>query len=997
MNGDRFRAVVTNSAGSATSAAATVAVATPPAPTLPAFEPFPIVSSFGRAIAAGTSQNLTATLTAGSDPLTLKWQLDGVDIPGAEGPVYYLQNWQPANAGRYRVVATNPAGTATSAAFNQFVTPEAGWQWRNPLPTGNGLTRRLLRQRPFLHRRHPRHHPHLHRRTRLDPSPIPAANNVFSFHYHNNLFIALASLGAVFTSPDAVTWTPRNSGVVVRDTGSGLQDMVLGDGRFVAVGLGGLTSTSTDGLTWTPGSAGTTEDLTGVAYAFGRFHAVSSESGRIFGGADGVNWTSLNTPTSGMRRIAFGAGRLVAVGTSGGTLVSTDGTTWSPGTISSSAIALGINYVNGQFIAAGTSGSIYTSADGLAWITRSSGGNSSNLQNAAYGNGRYVVVGQSGTSGRALLTSTDGVTWSETIAGVGAVGTTLRGHHRRPRLRPGRRQLRHHPPIHQRHHVDRPHFRPRSNSTTSPSAPAATSPWARAVPSPPPPMVPLSVQTAPAVATLNGVRFDNDLLGHHRRRGPYLHFRQRHQLDPALQQRRLRLQQIRLRQRSLRRHRCRRRHRHLHRRHRRSAGTALTTETLNDVTYAAGLFVTVGTGGAVRTSPDGLTWTDRSFSNDVLTSITYTSGHFIVTGPGSTYYVSTDGLTWTGRFTGTNEVLYDSATFGSEVYFVGDDSVILAAGTPVITAPDSPTVTAGTATTLRATVAASAFPLTYQWFKDGVAVSGATAPILTLAATSTTDTGSYTLRATGPTGTVASAATLLTVNPLSTGLTSRLSNLSVLTTLAANQVLTVGFTMSGGSKPIFLRAAGPALGALGVPGTMTDPKLALFNGTTSVGTNDNWAGAAEVTAANTAVGAFPFPSPASLDAALVTSIDGGRTAQVSGPAAGTVIVEAYDAGTGLTPRLTNLSALNFVSPGQFAHRRLHPRRRRPKTVLIRAVGPGLTALGVGGALADPKLELFNSSSVKSPRTTRGLLRSLRPSPPSAPSASPPRAKTRLSS
>ena len=33
-------------------------------------------------------------------------------------------------------------------------------------------------------------------------------------------------------------------------------------------------------------------------------------------------------------------------------------------------------------------------------------------------------------------------------------------------------------------------------------------------------------------------------------------------------------------------------------------------------------------------------------------------------------------------------------------------------------------------------------------------------------------------------------------------------------------------------------------------------------------------------------------------------------------------------------------------------------------MLIRGIGPTLAALGVGGALADPRLDLFNGSSVK---------------------------------
>jgi len=118
---------------------------------------------------------------------------------------------------------------------------------------------------------------------------------------------------------------------------------------------------------------------------------------------------------------------------------------------------------------------------------------------------------------------------------------------------------------------------------------------------------------------------------------------------------------------------------------------------------------------------------------------------------------------------------------------------------------------------------------------------------------------------TNASGTTTSAAATLLLNA---GLTARLSNVSVLTTLAANQVLTVGLTMQGGAKPVLLRAAGPGLGALGVPGTMNDPRLALFNGSAQVAANDNWgtpaADVAAVTAAISSLGAFPFaPRPVS--------------------------------------------------------------------------------------------------------------------------------------
>jgi hypothetical protein len=115
----------------------------------------------------------------------------------------------------------------------------------------------------------------------------------------------------------------------------------------------------------------------------------------------------------------------------------------------------------------------------------------------------------------------------------------------------------------------------------------------------------------------------------------------------------------------------------------------------------------------------------------------------------------------------------------------------------------------------------------------------------------------------------------------------------------------------------------------------------------------------------TQVGAFPLSGPLSFDAALVRTISGSHTVQTSGPAAGTVLVEVYDASTTNTPRLTNLSALNHVGTATdvlIAGFTLAGSGTR--TLLIRAVGPSLTPLGVPTVLADPKLELFDAQQTK---------------------------------
>ncbi|MBL9202008.1 MAG: hypothetical protein JNL39_15970 [Opitutaceae bacterium] len=189
-----------------------------------------------------------------------------------------------------------------------------------------------------------------------------------------------------------------------------------------------------------------------------------------------------------------------------------------------------------------------------------------------------------------------------------------------------------------------------------------------------------------------------------------------------------------------------------------------------------------------------------------------------------------------------------------------------------------------------------------------------------------------------------------------------ISNISVRATLAAAQTLIMGFTMQGGAKPVLVRAVGPGLAAFGVPGTMLDPRLALFQGQAQLEANDNWGGGATLANTFTGLGAFGLP-PASLDAALLRPVEGSHTAQVTGTGAGTVLVEAYDAGNGLAARLSNVSARNRSGTGSdVLIAGVTIAGTGPRNVLIRAVGPTLAAFGVAGTLADPKLEVYSGTT-----------------------------------
>src|SRR5262249_24081114 len=51
---------------------------------------------------------------AGSGPLTLQWNKDGVPIPGAPSPTLTLATVRVADSGAYPVTATTPVGSVTS-------------------------------------------------------------------------------------------------------------------------------------------------------------------------------------------------------------------------------------------------------------------------------------------------------------------------------------------------------------------------------------------------------------------------------------------------------------------------------------------------------------------------------------------------------------------------------------------------------------------------------------------------------------------------------------------------------------------------------------------------------------------------------------------------------------------------------------------------------------------------------------------------------------------
>ena len=171
---------------------------------------------------------------------------------------------------------------------------------------------------------------------------------------------------------------------------------------------------------------------------------------------------------------------------------------------------------------------------------------------------------------------------------------------------------------------------------------------------------------------------------------------------------------------------------------------------------------------------------------------------------------------------------------------------------------------------------------------------------------------------------------------------------------------------------MLIRGIGPGLAAFNLPGALADPRLDVIAGNTVIASNDNWDAAATPVATQSSVGAFALAA-GSKDAALLGNAvtAGGYSVQITGVggATGVALAELYDltpaASFGAsTPRLINISARTQVGrDGDILIAGFNVAGTGQRRLLVRAVGPGLATFGLGGTLADPKLEIYSGNTV----------------------------------
>ncbi|MGA2017360.1 MAG: hypothetical protein ABSH26_10400 [Opitutaceae bacterium] len=162
--------------------------------------------------------------------------------------------------------------------------------------------------------------------------------------------------------------------------------------------------------------------------------------------------------------------------------------------------------------------------------------------------------------------------------------------------------------------------------------------------------------------------------------------------------------------------------------------------------------------------------------------------------------------------------------------------------------------------------------------------------------------GAYTAQVAGESGdTGVALAEVYDATPAGayTAAAARIVNISARVQVGTGgDILIAGFAIGGStSRTVLVRASGPALVPFGVPGTLPDPLLQLYSGSTVILSNKGWGGNPQIASAASSVGAFQWSSPMSADSALLVTLPpGAYTAQVSGASGdtGVALVEVYE-------------------------------------------------------------------------------------------------------
>jgi hypothetical protein len=186
-----------------------------------------------------------------------------------------------------------------------------------------------------------------------------------------------------------------------------------------------------------------------------------------------------------------------------------------------------------------------------------------------------------------------------------------------------------------------------------------------------------------------------------------------------------------------------------------------------------------------------------------------------------------------------------------------------------------------------------------------------------------------------------------------------------------DNVLIGGFIITGtDAKKVLIRGIGPSLANFGITNALGDTTLELYQGNTLLASNDNWKVRGDGSSQQAEIEATTIPPSNDLESAILRSLaPGAYTAVLRGKnnLTGIGVVESYDLDQPANSKLANIATRGFVDINEnvmIGGLIVGGHNGSGARVLVRAIGPSLTAFGVPGALADPVVELRDGNGSK---------------------------------
>lgn len=314
--------------------------------------------------AGGAPVDLTAVLPSGS--ATVRWSLAGPGrLSATQGPSV---RYTPPPSGDQRVSA--PARvTASSSTLIQTLTLRVNPAPGSPAPAPG---------------------------TRWEVASLPKTYTT-DLSWLDERFFAVTRIGDIVNSTDGITWSPAST------PGGHLLAIAKGVDSFLAVGRNTVLK-SADGDTWVNAGASGSFEYWELAAGNGVF--VANGQGGLARSVDGAVWTPIGPPMGRGYAVAFGSGCFVAVGNTPYVHTSVDGVNWTSTGLSETPLdSAAVAYGNGRFVLV-TTASHYTSENGIDWA-RQPARNVTGYK-LRFANGVFHLMGTD-----RIWSSSDGVQWRE--------------------------------------------------------------------------------------------------------------------------------------------------------------------------------------------------------------------------------------------------------------------------------------------------------------------------------------------------------------------------------------------------------------------------------------------------------------------------------------------------------------------------------------------------------------------------------------------------------